>query len=177
MALDKVWHVECFVCLRCGDDFSSTGQFVAVNSEPFCVTCGEIRKSKKFNKKKREVITPNKQACFSCEQMFDKDDEIVVALNSWYHDRCFTCTKCDIRLQPNSFIALGDQPVCIECSSKLFSKVCNSCGKEITGNIVLALKQSWHPNCLTCIHCNQSIINLERVYHQDNQPCCHELGF
>ncbi|KAI6236848.1 hypothetical protein M3Y95_00202200 [Aphelenchoides besseyi] len=34
---------------------------------------------------------------------------------------------------------------------------CQACGKEIVGQVVIALGQMWHPSCFTCCHCGDEI--------------------
>lgn len=174
MCLDKPWHPECFNCIECNKDFIKECQFVVNNGQPVCIGCND-RSSRNYQhkKEKRKPFNPQKQSCTACSKILKQNDSIIIALNRPYHKECFKCSQCSQTLNTKSFTSMGNVPLCHPCADNQISNKCSKCNTIITGNVVVALKKSWHPNCLKCIFCNQAIINLERIYHRENnQPCC-----
>ncbi|KAK8805593.1 hypothetical protein WA158_002249 [Blastocystis sp. Blastoise] len=89
--------------------------------------------------------------CFTCHRKLD--GTIVEALNHRYHDGCFTCTECDVRLSTVPFRSYNDIPYCEEHYLQKFGKKCADCGDVIRGVFVEALGKPYHKEHFRCWLC------------------------
>lgn len=178
-ALDRNWHLECFVCVSCKSSFDKDdGQFVVTDrQEPMCIGCSEkvsakAAKQKKGEKKGKGRRTKHTQKCDTCKGELTANSTMLVALGKAYHRHCFKCYKCKKLLEGAKFVTVGNKAACHGCAADTLAEKCTSCKKPITGTIVVALSRNWHPECLNCMRCKQPIVNYGKVYRRGKQPCC-----
>ncbi|XP_076345638.1 leupaxin-like isoform X5 [Tachypleus tridentatus] len=50
---------------------------------------------------------------------------------------------------------------------------CVACKKQIIGQVITALGQTWHPEHFTCTHCNQEL-GTNNFFERDGEPYCEE---
>lgn len=111
----KTYHEDCFVCSFCSEPIGNRS-FVPRDSNIVCIACYEDKFSQK---------------CAACTKPITKGG--VGYKGSPYHKDCFTCTKCGGNLVGEQFASKDENPYCVNCYSKLFSKTCSRCSTAITG--------------------------------------------
>ncbi|KAG8523735.1 Thyroid receptor-interacting protein 6, partial [Galemys pyrenaicus] len=142
VALDRVFHVGCFVCSTCRAQLRGQ-HFYAVEKKAYCENC--------------YVATLEK--CSTCSQPIL--DRILRAMGKAYHPGCFTCVVCHRGLDGVPFtVDATSQIHCIEDFHRKFAPRCSVCGgaimpepgQEETVRIV-ALDRSFHIGCYKCEEC------------------------
>ncbi|XP_074081476.1 thyroid receptor-interacting protein 6 isoform X3 [Macrotis lagotis] len=142
IALDRVFHVGCFVCFTCRSQLRGQ-HFYAVERKAYCESC--------------YVATLEK--CSMCSQPIL--DRILRAMGKAYHPGCFTCVVCHQGLDGIPFtVDATSQIHCIEDFHRKFAPRCSVCGgaimpepgQEETVRIV-ALDRSFHIGCYKCEEC------------------------
>lgn len=142
VALDRVFHVGCFVCSTCRAQLRGQ-HFYAVERRAYCESC--------------YVATLEK--CSTCSQPIL--DRILRAMGKAYHPGCFTCVVCHRGLDGIPFtVDATSQIHCIEDFHRKFAPRCSVCGgaimpepgQEETVRIV-ALDRSFHIGCYKCEEC------------------------
>ncbi|CAD5117049.1 DgyrCDS5872 [Dimorphilus gyrociliatus] len=140
----KKYHEECFVCFLCSEPIGSRS-FVPREGNITCIGCYE----EKFSQK-----------CTACTKPITKGG--VGYKGNPYHKDCFTCTECSLPLAGEKFASKDEQPYCINCYAKLFSKTCSRCSTAITGldgsKAVVYEDRHWHTNCFSCSSCSTSLV-------------------
>jgi len=102
-------------------------------------------------------IKASLSVCAGCQHTITEHG--LEALSKKWHVQCFVCTVCRKPLS-GSFLHRDGNPYCAEDFHKLFSKVCNGCGKVIQGQFLKALNKEWHVSgCFVCSKCDCSLIN------------------
>ncbi|XP_015450108.1 thyroid receptor-interacting protein 6 isoform X2 [Pteropus alecto] len=136
VALDRVFHVGCFVCSTCRAQLRGQ-HFYAVDRRAYCESC--------------YVATLEK--CSTCSHPIL--DRILRAMGKAYHPSCFTCVVCHRGLDGIPFtVDATSQIHCIEDFHRKFAPRCSVCGgaimpepgQEETVRIV-ALDRSFHIGC------------------------------
>lgn len=95
-ALNKTWHMTCFVCTQCSKPFTD-GVFHLENDKPYCV--------EDFNR----LFSTN---CKGCNFPIAAGDHYLEALDGQWHDSCFNCAVCHCDLKNVGFYASCNKPVC-----------------------------------------------------------------
>uniref|UniRef100_A0A914Z9C1 LIM zinc-binding domain-containing protein n=1 Tax=Panagrolaimus superbus TaxID=310955 RepID=A0A914Z9C1_9BILA len=145
----------------------------------------------------RTSITPARiiGKCGKCfDPVFD-NNQVTYALDSLFHDQCFSCSVCHQALRGKKFFHINGKNFCeddyflngnIENSTR-----CSECGKVITDMVLQALGKSYHPRCFRCTKCfqcldgvpfavdNESkdfgqivrVVAMEKEYHIDCYRC------
>ena len=52
------------------------------------------------------------------------------------------------------------------------AKRCDACSQPITSQIVSVFDKRYHPECLKCGACHNVIVNLQKIYRKNGNPCC-----
>ncbi|XP_067417174.1 lipoma-preferred partner isoform X2 [Emydura macquarii macquarii] len=153
-AMDQVFHVECFICMTCGNKLK--GQpFYAVEKKAFCEPC---------------YINTLEQCSVCAKPIMER---ILRATGKAYHPHCFTCVMCHRSLDGIPFtVDAGGNIHCIEDFHKEFAPRCSVCkepimpapGQEETIRIV-ALDRDFHVQCYRCEDCGGLLSE------GDNQGC------
>ncbi|XP_013794117.1 leupaxin-like isoform X2 [Limulus polyphemus] len=50
---------------------------------------------------------------------------------------------------------------------------CCACKKQIIGQVITALGQTWHPEHFTCVHCNKEL-GTKNFFEREGEPYCEE---
>ncbi|XP_030647567.1 PDZ and LIM domain protein 5a [Chanos chanos] len=99
----------------------------------------------------------------------------LVAMGKSWHPEEFTCAHCHTSLAHVGFVeeqGSGRGTVyCEHCYEEFFAPTCARCQGKILGEVINALKQTWHVCCFLCASCQQPIRN--KTFHlEDGQPYC-----
>nr|XP_046204082.1 PDZ and LIM domain protein 5a isoform X5 [Oncorhynchus gorbuscha] len=95
----------------------------------------------------------------------------LVAMGKSWHPEEFNCAHCRISLADIGFVEEQDSVYCEHCYEDFFAPSCSRCQMKILGEVINALKQTWHIHCFLCASCQQPIRN--NTFHlEDGEPYC-----
>ncbi|ETE72436.1 PDZ and LIM domain protein 7, partial [Ophiophagus hannah] len=95
----------------------------------------------------------------------------LMALGRYYHPEEFTCSQCRKVLDEGGFFEEKGSIFCPKCYDMRYAPNCAKCKKKITGEIMHALKMTWHVQCFVCAACRTPIRN-RAFYIEEGQPYC-----
>ncbi|KAM6902686.1 PDZ and LIM domain protein 5-like [Xenentodon cancila] len=97
----------------------------------------------------------------------------LVAMGMSWHPEEFNCAHCHSSLADRGFVEEKDQVYCVRCYEQFFAPACARCNQKILGEVMNALKQTWHVSCFVCASCQQPIRG--NMFHmEDGQPYCEK---
>jgi len=165
-------------CLQKMWNFSSQ-PILCINNSPVCsncyfVPCGKC--NRKITEDESFIIEegiPHHSHC-----LFDPCDrcgqpisgEIAKALGKAWHSSCFTCQKCNNKLD-RTFVQQNSMMVCLKCgkiedvtpkgnmTESIESRKCNSCHRSIDSKeaSMKLIDKYWHVSCFKCSLCRKEI--------------------
>uniref|UniRef100_A0AAY5EBJ8 PDZ and LIM domain 5b n=1 Tax=Electrophorus electricus TaxID=8005 RepID=A0AAY5EBJ8_ELEEL len=107
--------------------------------------------------------------CAHCDMVIR--GPFLVAMGKSWHPEEFNCARCRSSLAEVGFVEEGGAVYCERCYEQFFAPTCFRCQKKILGEVINALKQTWHVSCFLCSSCQQPIRN--DIFHlEDGQPYC-----
>uniref|UniRef100_A0A8C5M214 PDZ and LIM domain protein 7 n=1 Tax=Leptobrachium leishanense TaxID=445787 RepID=A0A8C5M214_9ANUR len=109
--------------------------------------------------------------CSQCNKVIR--GRYLLALGRYYHPEEFTCSQCRKVLEEGGFFEEKGSIFCPRCYDVRFAPSCGKCNKKITGEIMHALKMTWHVHCFTCAFCKTPIRN-HAFYMEEGQPYCEK---
>ncbi|XP_018407913.1 PREDICTED: PDZ and LIM domain protein 7 [Nanorana parkeri] len=109
--------------------------------------------------------------CSQCNKVIR--GRYLLALGRYYHPEEFTCSQCHKVVEEGGFFEEKGSIFCPRCYDVRFAPNCAKCKKKITGEIMHALKMTWHVQCFTCAFCKAPIRN-RAFYMEEGQPYCEK---
>ncbi|XP_027782517.2 PDZ and LIM domain protein 5 isoform X2 [Marmota flaviventris] len=107
--------------------------------------------------------------CAHCNQVIR--GPFLVALGKSWHPEEFNCAHCKNTMAYIGFVEEKGALYCELCYEKFFAPECGRCQRKILGEVINALKQTWHVSCFLCVACGKPIRN--NVFHlEDGEPYC-----
>ncbi|KAM6440191.1 PDZ and LIM domain protein 5-like [Liasis olivaceus] len=107
--------------------------------------------------------------CAHCNQVIR--GPFLVALGKSWHPEEFNCAHCKTSMAYIGFVEEKGAFYCEGCYEKFFAPECARCQRKILGEVINALKQTWHVSCFVCVACHKPIRN--NVFHlEDGDPYC-----
>ncbi|KAF1613040.1 PDZ and LIM domain protein 5, partial [Eudyptes chrysolophus] len=107
--------------------------------------------------------------CAHCNQVIR--GPFLVALGKSWHPEEFNCAHCKTSMAYIGFVEEKGALYCEVCYEKFFAPECSRCQRKILGEVINALKQTWHVSCFVCVACHNPIRN--NVFHlEDGDPYC-----
>ncbi|XP_054867461.1 PDZ and LIM domain protein 5a isoform X3 [Amphiprion ocellaris] len=95
----------------------------------------------------------------------------LVAMGKSWHKEEFNCAHCRTSLADVGFVEEQGSVHCEHCYEEFFAPTCSRCQTKILGEVINALKQTWHVYCFLCARCQQPIRN--NTFHlEDGEPYC-----
>ncbi|KAM7392071.1 hypothetical protein PAMP_022710 [Pampus punctatissimus] len=95
----------------------------------------------------------------------------LVAMGKSWHKEEFNCVHCRTSLADIGFVEEQGSVYCEHCYEEFFAPTCSRCQTKILGEVINALKQTWHVHCFLCASCQQPIRN--NTFHlEDGEPYC-----
>ncbi|XP_041756145.2 PDZ and LIM domain protein 5 isoform X3 [Coregonus clupeaformis] len=95
----------------------------------------------------------------------------LVAMGKSWHPEEFNCAHCRTSLADIGFVEEQGSVYCEHCYEDFFAPTCSRCQLKILGEVINALKQTWHIHCFLCASCQQPIRN--NTFHlEDGEPYC-----
>ncbi|XP_064863540.1 PDZ and LIM domain protein 5-like isoform X3 [Oncorhynchus nerka] len=124
--------------------------------------------------------------CGHCDKVIR--GPFLVAMGMSWHPEEFNCSHCHMSLVESGFVEERGTVYCAHCYEKFFAPTCTSCKQKVLGEVINALKQTWHVYCFLCASCQQPIGNntfhledglpyCERDYYQLFGTSCHGCDF
>ncbi|XP_076429523.1 PDZ and LIM domain protein 7 isoform X3 [Peromyscus maniculatus bairdii] len=107
--------------------------------------------------------------CHQCHKIIR--GRYLVALGHAYHPEEFVCSQCGKVLDEGGFFEEKGAIFCPSCYDVRYAPSCAKCKKKITGEIMHALKMTWHVHCFTCAACKTPIRN-RAFYMEEGAPYC-----
>ncbi|KAK7796385.1 hypothetical protein U0070_010649 [Myodes glareolus] len=107
--------------------------------------------------------------CHQCHKIIR--GRYLVALGHAYHPEEFVCSQCGKVLEEGGFFEEKGAVFCPSCYDVRYAPSCAKCKKKITGEIMHALKMTWHVHCFTCAACKTPIRN-RAFYMEEGAPYC-----
>ncbi|XP_035146480.1 PDZ and LIM domain protein 7 isoform X2 [Callithrix jacchus] len=107
--------------------------------------------------------------CHQCHKVIR--GRYLVALGHAYHPEEFVCSQCGKVLEEGGFFEEKGSIFCPPCYDVRYAPSCAKCKKKITGEIMHALKMTWHVHCFTCAACKTPIRN-RAFYMEEGAPYC-----
>ncbi|XP_043939046.1 PDZ and LIM domain protein 5-like [Protopterus annectens] len=95
----------------------------------------------------------------------------LMALGKSWHPEEFNCAHCKTSMADLGFVQEKGFIYCERCYEQFFAPECARCQRKILGEVINALKQTWHVGCFICVVCHRPIRN--NVFHmEDGEPYC-----
>ncbi|XP_036417426.1 PDZ and LIM domain protein 7 isoform X1 [Colossoma macropomum] len=107
--------------------------------------------------------------CAACNKIIR--GRYVVALGRSWHPEEFTCCQCRAMLDEGGFFEEKGSVYCTKCYDNRYAPNCGKCTKKITGEIMHALKMTYHVQCFLCAACKTPIRN-QAFYMEEGEPYC-----
>ncbi|KAM9833331.1 PDZ and LIM domain protein 7 isoform 1-T3 [Syngnathus typhle] len=107
--------------------------------------------------------------CGACNKIIR--GRYLVALGRSWHPEEFTCSQCKVVLEEGGFFEERGAVFCTKCHDNRYAPNCAKCKKKITGEIMHALKVTYHVQCFKCAACKTPIRN-QAFYMEEGEPYC-----
>ncbi|KAG1927074.1 LIM domain-binding protein [Pimephales promelas] len=109
--------------------------------------------------------------CGSCNNIIR--GPFLVALGRSWHPEEFNCHYCHTSLADVSFVEEQNNVYCENCYGEFFAPTCARCNTKIMGEVMHALRQTWHTTCFVCAACGKPFGNS--LFHmEDGEPYCEK---
>ncbi|XP_029306355.1 LIM domain-binding protein 3-like [Cottoperca gobio] len=109
--------------------------------------------------------------CGSCNSIIR--GPFLVALGRSWHPEEFNCHYCHMSLADVSFVEEQNSVYCENCYEEFFAPTCARCNTKIMGEVMHALRQTWHTTCFVCAACGKPFGNS--LFHmEDGEPYCEK---
>ncbi|XP_058043019.1 LIM domain-binding protein 3 isoform X5 [Ahaetulla prasina] len=97
----------------------------------------------------------------------------LVAMGRSWHPEEFYCAYCKTSLADVGFVEEQNSVYCERCYEQFFAPTCARCHTKIMGEVMHALRQTWHTTCFVCAACRKPFGNS--LFHmEDGEPYCEK---
>ncbi|NWU99662.1 LDB3 protein, partial [Upupa epops] len=97
----------------------------------------------------------------------------LVAMGRSWHPEEFNCAYCKTSLADMCFVEEQNSVYCERCYEQFFAPTCSRCHTKIMGEVMHALRQTWHTSCFVCAACKMPFGNS--LFHmEDGEPYCEK---
>nr|XP_046180987.1 PDZ and LIM domain protein 7-like [Oncorhynchus gorbuscha] len=107
--------------------------------------------------------------CGACNKIIR--GRYLVALGQSWHPEEFQCSQCKVMLDEGGFFEEKGSVFCSKCYDNRYAPNCAKCKKTIVGDIMHALKMTYHVQCFMCAACKSPIRN-QAFYMEEGEPYC-----
>ncbi|XP_053548019.1 LIM domain-binding protein 3-like isoform X2 [Bombina bombina] len=126
---------------------------------------GLIQRAEKFPASSRTPL------CGHCNSIIR--GPFIVAMGRSWHPEEFNCAYCKTSLADVSFVEEQKSVYCEHCYEQFFAPTCARCNTKIMGEVMHALRQTWHTTCFVCAACRKPFGNS--LFHmEDGEPYCEK---
>ncbi|KAM6471730.1 PDZ and LIM domain protein 7 isoform 3-T7 [Liasis olivaceus] len=161
------WAVDPSFAERYAPDRTST--VLSTHSQPATPTPVQNRNSIVQAAQQAPESASKTPICSQCSKIIR--GRYLMALGRYYHPEEFTCSQCRKVLDEGGFFEEKGSIFCPKCYDMRYAPNCAKCKKKITGEIMHALKMTWHVQCFVCAACRTPIRN-RAFYIEEGQPYC-----
>ncbi|MEE6479758.1 hypothetical protein FKM82_012369 [Ascaphus truei] len=168
-AVRPPWAVDPTFAERYAPDKTTT--VMTKHSQPATPTPAQNRSSILQAAQPPSTAGDKTPICSQCNKVIR--GRYLLAFGRYYHPEEFTCTQCHKVLEEGGFFEEKGSILCPRCYDVGFAPNCAKCKKKITGEIMHALKMTWHVQCFTCAFCKTPIRN-RAFYMEEGQPYCEK---
>ncbi|KAI5617432.1 LIM domain-binding protein 3 isoform X1 [Silurus asotus] len=142
---------------------SAPAPFIPAPFQP--VARGTAQRAERFAASNRTPM------CGSCNNIIR--GPFLVALGRSWHPEEFNCHYCHTSLADVCFVEEQNNVYCENCYREFFAPTCARCNTKIMGEVMHALRQTWHTTCFVCAACGKPFGNS--LFHmEDGEPYCEK---
>jgi len=111
--------------------------------------------------------------CFRCGGPITAGQTFLNASGHTWHDRCFTCKKCNKQLGTGDFYNLNGETYCPDCHETHDVPICNECQQPLRrGSDYLKFEGvPFHVRCFTCQNCSRELNTNDFFRHNGKRYC------
>ncbi|XP_027817961.2 LIM domain-binding protein 3 isoform X3 [Ovis aries] len=126
---------------------------------------GTVQRAERFPASSRTPL------CGHCNSIIR--GPFLVAMGRSWHPEEFNCAYCKTSLADVCFVEEQSNVYCERCYEQFFAPVCAKCNTKIMGEVMHALRQTWHTTCFVCAACKKPFGNS--LFHmEDGEPYCEK---
>ncbi|XP_044615765.1 LIM domain-binding protein 3 isoform X1 [Equus asinus] len=126
---------------------------------------GTVQRAERFPASSRTPL------CGHCNSIIR--GPFLVAMGRSWHPEEFTCAYCKTSLADVCFVEEQNNVYCERCYEQFFAPICAKCNTKIMGEVMHALRQTWHTTCFVCAACKKPFGNS--LFHmEDGEPYCEK---
>ncbi|XP_048362817.1 LIM domain-binding protein 3 [Sphaerodactylus townsendi] len=138
---------------------------ISASSQAPAVARGTIQRAERFPASSRTPL------CGHCNSVIR--GPFLVAMGRSWHPEEFNCAYCKTSLADVSFVEEQNSVYCERCYEQFFAPTCARCHTKIMGEVMHALRQTWHTTCFVCAACRKPFGNS--LFHmEDGEPYCEK---
>ncbi|XP_042140271.2 LIM domain-binding protein 3 isoform X4 [Peromyscus maniculatus bairdii] len=129
------------------------------------LTRGTFQRAERFPASSRAPL------CGHCNNVIR--GPFLVAMGRSWHPEEFNCAYCKNSLADVCFVEEQNNVYCERCYEQFFAPLCAKCNTKIMGEVMHALRQTWHTTCFVCAACKKPFGNS--LFHmEDGEPYCEK---
>ncbi|XP_009212720.2 LIM domain-binding protein 3 isoform X2 [Papio anubis] len=126
---------------------------------------GTVQRAERFPASSRTPL------CGHCNNVIR--GPFLVAMGRSWHPEEFNCAYCKSSLADVCFVEEQNNVYCERCYEQFFAPLCAKCNTKIMGEVMHALRQTWHTTCFVCAACKKPFGNS--LFHmEDGEPYCEK---
>nr|XP_003466130.1 LIM domain-binding protein 3 isoform X1 [Cavia porcellus]XP_013004079.1 LIM domain-binding protein 3 isoform X1 [Cavia porcellus] len=126
---------------------------------------GTVQRAERFPASSRTPL------CGHCNSVIR--GPFLVAMGRSWHPEEFNCAYCKTSLADVCFVEEQNNVYCERCYEQFFAPMCAKCHAKIMGEVMHALRQTWHTTCFVCSACKKPFGNS--LFHmEDGEPYCEK---
>nr|XP_014434171.1 LIM domain-binding protein 3 isoform X5 [Pelodiscus sinensis] len=138
---------------------------IPASSQAPTVARGTIQRAERFPASNRTPL------CGHCNSIIR--GPFLVAMGRSWHPEEFNCAYCKTSLADVCFVEEQNSVYCERCYEQFFAPTCARCQTKIMGEVMHALRQTWHTTCFVCAACRKPFGNS--LFHmEDGEPYCEK---
>ncbi|XP_058696681.1 LIM domain-binding protein 3 isoform X5 [Poecile atricapillus] len=138
---------------------------VSTSSQPPALARGTVQRAERFPASSRTPL------CGHCNSIIR--GPFLVAMGRSWHPEEFNCAYCKTSLADMCFVEEQNSVYCERCYEQFFAPTCARCHTKIMGEVMHALRQTWHTSCFVCAACKKPFGNS--LFHmEDGEPYCEK---
>uniref|UniRef100_A0A8D2JGM0 LIM domain binding 3 n=1 Tax=Varanus komodoensis TaxID=61221 RepID=A0A8D2JGM0_VARKO len=138
---------------------------IHASSQAPAVARGTIQRAERFPASSRTPL------CGHCNSIIR--GPFLVAMGRSWHPEEFYCAYCKMSLADVGFVEEQNSVYCERCYEQFFAPTCARCHTKIMGEVMHALRQTWHTTCFVCAACRKPFGNS--LFHmEDGEPYCEK---
>ncbi|NXW89820.1 LDB3 protein, partial [Alopecoenas beccarii] len=138
---------------------------VSASSQAPPIARGTFQRAERFPASSRTPL------CGHCNSIIR--GPFLVAMGRSWHPEEFNCAYCKTSLADVCFVEEQNSVYCERCYEQFFAPTCARCHTKIMGEVMHALRQTWHTTCFVCAACKMPFGNS--LFHmEDGEPYCEK---